>query len=160
MAHFVKNENGGYFLVHDGFVYLNGKIINNRSGVWVCEEMLKNDASEQCKGKVKINDSNIIVQAVRHNHPITHKFARAKIFPTYKDKLSPENIRLSEKTEPIYHDGFKYKYKDYNNDASRMYYVCEKGRKCGGRAIIEKENGLVEVTIPHNHTGEKMLPGI
>ena len=159
--HFIKSEYGGYLLVHNGFIYLNKKVVKprNKTRDWICEERLKDgNGKEKCRGEVTINETNHIVQEIRHNgHEPSERVAGIEYYSNYKDLLSSGGVEKYQIGNNICHDGFTYIVDGCNNIKDKTYYRCAKVNKCPGRAILAE--GLIEVTIQHNHTGDDILTG-
>jgi hypothetical protein len=167
---FIKNEFGGYFLVHKGYKYIKNRAQNGAfADTWICEKGQK-DEKTKCPGKVLINEFNQVEEKVAHaNHKPQQGFAEMETFPTYKDLLSPENVKQLEEGKDLYHDGFTYRYRDNNSrnnknkNKNRLYHVCDKisTQKCEGKATVEiGSTNLIFVTVQHNHKGEKFTSGI
>jgi hypothetical protein len=153
---YIKSEFGGYFLVHNGYKYRYLKKTAH-ADIWICVK---------CPGTVHLKEFNKIVEHVRHiDHELPQLVAEMETFPTYKDPLSPENVKQLEEAKWIYHDGFTYKHQSNNSDtnATRLYYVCEKVYRskdnCKGRAIVEVGLNEIVVTVQHDHEGEKFING-
>src|SRR4051812_41139485 len=97
MAQFIKNEFGGYFLLHSGYVYLPAKSKDSKSrsadNEWICEQRRHN---VQCPGQVIIDESNQVEWEYKHSDhakPSHHQsLPQVDIFSNHKDKLSEENM--------------------------------------------------------------------
>jgi hypothetical protein len=154
---FIKNEFGGYFLVHNGYKYIKWQNPRGlRVNIWICEK--GNDEKIKCSGKVLLNEFNQIEVKESHNHKIPQLTADMAISLTYKDPLSPENVKQLKEGKQIYHDGFTYRAENYRN--LKVYYVCKMMHKCKGRAIVYVGKNVIVVTVQHNHKGEKLTSGI
>jgi hypothetical protein len=167
VARFIKNEFGGYFLVHKGYKYIKRRASDRTfADIWICEN--GNDEKIKCPGEVLINKSNQIEEKSAHeNHELPQGIAEMETFPTYKHQLSPENVKQLKEGKNLYYDGFIYMYRDNNsrtnkNNKTRLYYVCVNTytHECKGKATVEVATNLIFVSVPHNHTGQKFISGI
>jgi hypothetical protein len=166
VARFVKNEFGGYFLIHNGYKYIKRPGSNaSHADIWICENG-QNDEEIKCPASVLLNKLNRIEEKVPHiKHELPQMLAEKETFPTYKDPLSAENMKQLEEGKWIYHDGYTYRREhNYSNtNKTRLHFGCVKDRKhrCNGRATIDVGTGLnvIMVTMQHNHSRQELING-
>jgi hypothetical protein len=158
-TYYVKNEFGGFLLVHEDYIYYNEKVKYPKKRVdkWICEKHLNNKG---CKGEV-FKEMNQFCLNFKHKHPANpadqQKFAGHQKYFSDKERLSDENLNQMEHKMNLYHDGFKYNYKDVKN--GRRSYLCLE-EECPGRMMVNLADGLAEITMQHDHKRGKVLTGI